>query len=241
MDEIELVFDEKPYVPEVSFPGGALTADRVGNLVTALNAAAVLPAGARIVQARYTSDNAAVLPSSGDRFAPRATSPATAARSSRLQQLKLHQNGVTFTVDQDVSLRLRVRNLPPRVDVTAYLKGLTGRGMLAAMHHDQSYADPLNADVLHQRVANQFGVYPALYSADFLTGGTVPYRQNMIDEVRRQWAGGGLVQIMFHVSPPQYTVAQERLRAAGAATRRTRRCPARTGSSATSTTTSGRS
>ncbi|TYB56972.1 hypothetical protein FXF51_41550 [Nonomuraea sp. PA05] len=210
LDEIELVLDEKPYVPEVSFPGGTLTADRVGNLLTVLNDAAVLPAGARIVQARYTSDNAAVLPSSGDRFAPKGDFAGNGSTVVRLQQLKLHQNGVTFTVDQNVSLRVRVRDLPPRVDVAAYLKGLTGRGMLSAMHHDQSYADPLNADVLHQRVANQFGVYPALYSADFLTGGTVPYRQNMIGEVRRQWAGGDLVQIMFHVSPPQYTVAQER-------------------------------
>ncbi|WP_049567466.1 glycosyl hydrolase [Nonomuraea sp. SBT364] len=210
VDEIELVLAEKPYVPEVTFPSTTLTASRVGNLVTTLNRNAVLPAGATIVQARYTSGDPAVVPAFGDRFVPKGDFAGRGTAVVRLRQLKVHQNGVTHTVDLDVSLRVTVRDLPARVDVVDYLKRLTGKGMLSAMHHDQSYADPLNADVLHQRVANQFGVYPALYSADFLTGGTVPYRQNMIDEVERQWANGSLVQIMFHVSPPQYTVEQER-------------------------------
>jgi hypothetical protein len=179
------------------------------NLITVLNKAAIVPAGARIVQARYVSDNPAVVPNF-DRFVPKGDFAGNGTATVRLQQLKVYQSGTTSTVNNTQSLRVTVSGLPARVDVVDYLNGVTGKGMLSAMHHDQSYANPANNDVLHQRVANEFGVYPALYSADFLTGGTVPNRQNMIDEVKRQWANGELVQIMFHVSPPQYTVAQER-------------------------------
>jgi mannan endo-1,4-beta-mannosidase len=97
----------------------------------------------------------------------------------------------------------------PPVGVLEFLAGDRGGRIISAMHHDHPYDDPARADDLHRRVAAETGVYPALYSADFLTGRTVPFRGNMIDEVIRQWANGRLVQIMFHVSPPQYAVEQE--------------------------------
>jgi glycosyl hydrolase family 26 len=186
-----------------------IAADTATNLITVLNQAALVPAGGKIVQARYTSDNPAVVPNF-DRFVPKGDFTGNGTAGVKLQQLKVYRNGVTSTVNTTQNIQVTVTNLPARVDVVDYLKSMTGRGMTSAMYHDQSYADPLNSDSLHQRVANEFGVYPALYSADFLTGGTVPNRQNMINEVKRQWNNGNLVQIMFHVSPPQYTVAQER-------------------------------
>ncbi len=194
---------------QVSFPTGAITAGSATNLITALNQAALVPPGTTIVQARYTSDNPAVVPNF-DRFVPKGDFVGNGTARVSLQQLKVYRNGVTSTVNTAQTLRVTVANLPARVDVVEYLTTVTGKAMISAMHHDQSYADPLASDSLHQRVANEFGVYPALYSADFLTGATVPHRQNMINEVKRQWANGNLVQIMFHVSPPQYTVAQER-------------------------------
>ncbi|MFD2330541.1 glycosyl hydrolase [Cohnella sp. GCM10020058] len=208
LDEIQLVFGEKPVLPEISFAKTELQADGIGNLISLLNASATLPAGAKIVQATYVSSDAAVLPNF-DRFAPKGDFLKEGHTNVTLKQVKLYQDGTTFTIDVNAQLSVTVSHLPAAVDVVEYLKELTGHGILSAMHHDQSYSNPAANDVLHQRVANEFGVYPALYSADFLTGGTVPYRQNMIDEIKRQWAGGSLVQIMFHVSPPQYTVAQE--------------------------------
>ncbi|MEK0312617.1 glycosyl hydrolase [Cohnella sp. 56] len=208
LDEIQLVFGEKPVLPAISFAQTELAADGIGNLISLLNGKATLPAGAKIVQATYVSSEPAVLPNT-DRFVPKGDFLKEGHTNVALKQVKLYLDGTTFTIDVHIDLSVTVSHLPPAVDVVDYLKQLTGHGMLSAMHHDQSYANPATNDVLHQRVANEFGVYPALYSADFLTGGTVPYRQNMIDEVKRQWESGSLVQIMFHVSPPQYTVAQE--------------------------------
>ncbi|QEO14431.1 hypothetical protein FLP10_08345 [Agromyces intestinalis] len=208
LDEISLVFDELPDLPSVAFDDTHLVADGVSNLVTLLNRDATLPAGAKIVQVSYASSNPDVVPDF-DRPAPKADFVGEGTATVQLQQVRLFLDGTTFAVDLDTELEVEVRNLPAPVDVIEYFRDLTGHGVLSAMHHDQGYANPATADVLHQRVANEFGVYPALYSADFLTGNTVAQRQNMIGEVIRQWRNGNLVQIMFHVSPPQYTVAQE--------------------------------
>lgn len=214
VDEIDLLFDVAPPVPEVTFPVTDLRTDGAGNLLTLLAEHTVVPDRARVVQAKWTSDDQTVL-RDASRPEPKGDFRAEGTVGVDLHQVRLFVPaedggaGTTFAVDVDTHLVIEVTDLPAPVDVVDYLDAITGTGMLSAMHHDQSYANPAANDVLHQRVANEFGVYPALYSADFLTGQTVPYRQNMIDEVRRQWDAGNLVQIMFHVSPPQYTVAQE--------------------------------
>ncbi|MDR2252437.1 MAG: glycoside hydrolase family 26 protein [Bifidobacteriaceae bacterium] len=207
-DEFILGFDELPVQPTVSFDDAVVSAAGATNIVTVLNAVATLPAGARIVQVAYTSSDPTVLPNF-DRFAPKGDFLANGATDVAVDQVKLYFEGRTFTVDVDATINVTVSDLAPAVDIVDYLNDLTGDGHVAAMHHDGSYSNPANADSLHQRVANEFGVYPGLYSADFLTGSTVNYRQNMINEVIRQWNNGNMVQIMFHVSPPQYTVAQE--------------------------------
>ncbi|CAM4461150.1 putative peptidase/beta-mannanase [Paenibacillus endophyticus] len=208
LDEISLVFDQKPDLPEIAFESNNVQADGVGNLISLLNNNASVPDGGKIVQVSYASTNEAVLPNRSG-FVPKGDFLSEGSTSVMLKQAKLYLDGTTYTIDVNAELQINVSKLPQAVDVVQYLKDLTGKGMLSAMHHDQSYANPGSNDVLHQRVANEFGVYPALYSADFLTGGTVQYRQNMINEVIRQWNNGNLVQIMFHVSPPQYTVQQE--------------------------------
>lgn len=208
LDEIELVFDKKPDLPEITFESTNMHADGVGNLISLLNSSASVPNGGKIVQVTYESTNEAVLPNRAG-FVPKGDFLSEGSTSLKLKQAKLYLDGTTYTIDVNAELQISVSKLPAAMDVVQYLKDLTGKGMLSSMHHDQSYANPGNNDVLHQRVANEFGVYPALYSADFLTGGTVQYRQNMINEVIRQWNNGNLVQIMFHVSPPQYTVQQE--------------------------------
>ncbi|MBD5786257.1 hypothetical protein IF650_08700 [Cellulosimicrobium terreum] len=212
VDEIDLLLDEAPEPPAVSFDETTLTTDGATNLVALLDQRATLPAGARIVQATWTSSDHAVL-ADATRPVPKGDFDAQGSVAVDLHQVRLFVPapvggvGTTFTVDVDTRLDITVDALRGPVDVVDYLDSITGTGMLSAMHHDGSYASA--QDALHQRVANEFGVYPALYSADFLTGQTVPYRQQMIDEVARQWDEGNLVQIMFHVSPPQYTVAQE--------------------------------
>lgn len=207
LDDFQLAFDPAPSGP-ISFPSTNLVASGVNNFITLLNQRATMQAGTKVVQATYGSSSPAVL-TSADRFAPKGDFLAEGVTTVQLRQVKLFRNGVTSTVTVNQPLQVTVSNLPAAVDVVNYLRSVTGHGMISAMHHDQSYSNPANNDVLHQRLADQFGVYPALYSADFLTGQTVPFRQNMINEVTRQWRNGNMVQIMFHVSPPQYTVAQE--------------------------------
>ncbi|WP_169501838.1 glycosyl hydrolase [Kribbella catacumbae] len=208
LDELELVLADKPYVPSVSFPRKKLHADGASNLITLLNSAVELPRG-RIVQAAWTSSKDDVL-ADASRLSPKGDFRKNGSTEVRLSGLKIFQDGRSYTVPTDTRLRVNVQHLPRAVDVVDYLNSISGKGTLSAMHHDQSYSNPAMADVLHQRVANEFGVYPAFYGADFLTGQrTVPFRQNMINEVNRQWANGNLVQIMFHVSPPQYSVAEE--------------------------------
>jgi mannan endo-1,4-beta-mannosidase len=53
------------------------------------------------------------------------------------------------------------------------------------------------------RVQATTGVYPALWSGDFLFSSTdVANRQTMINEAKAQWARGSLINIMFHACPP---------------------------------------
>ncbi|MDR1426430.1 MAG: glycoside hydrolase family 26 protein [Bifidobacteriaceae bacterium] len=208
LDELTLGFDEAPVLPAVSIPEASVEAGSATNFVSVLNNVATVPAGGKIVQASYTSSNPAVLPNF-DRLVPKGDFIADGSTTVTVDQVKLWYDSRTFTVDVDAEVTVTVSDLAPAVDVVDYLNSITGSGIVAAMHHDGSYSNPANCDSLHQRVANEFGVYPGFYGADFLTGSTVPYRQNMINEVIRQWDNGSMVQIMFHVSPPQYTVAQE--------------------------------
>ncbi|GAA1511454.1 hypothetical protein BJ978_000986 [Agromyces terreus] len=184
-----------------------ITVDGVGNLVAALRASE-LPGAAGIVLVRFTSSDETVLASSPTRFSPK--SDFLAAGVVQLSGVTVAVHDGTSTASHELEdVTLDIRNLPARVGVREYLAARPDGRIISAMHHDHPYEDPAETDDLHRRVASETGVHPALYSADFLTGRTVPFRENMIDEVIRQWANGCLVQIMFHVSPPQYTVAQE--------------------------------
>lgn len=116
------------------------------------------------------------------------------------------RGGLSLDLDD---LTVEVVTVAPATRILDFLRAGRGARIVSAMHHDQPYRDPQHCDVLHLRVADETGTYPALYSADFLTGETVPWRGNMVDEVVRQWGNGCLVQIMFHVSPPQYRVDEE--------------------------------
>ncbi|KQQ93301.1 hypothetical protein ASF62_16500 [Leifsonia sp. Leaf325] len=167
-----------------------------------------MPGFESIVLIRFQSSDETVLASSVGRFSPKGDFLRDGEVT--ITEVRILAIDAAGAAERDeAQLTLHIRNLPPRVQVPAYLAGGHGGRILSAMHHDYPYEEPMETDVLHRRVARETGVYPALYSADFLTGRTVPFRDHMIDEVIRQWTNGCLVQIMFHISPPQYTVEQE--------------------------------
>ncbi|GAA2001021.1 glycosyl hydrolase [Microbacterium ulmi] len=182
----------------------AIRSDGHGNLISLLQAH--VPTRARIVAASFTSSDESVVRSSKG-LDPKGEFLSEGAVELRLDRVHWFDRG-SGVEELDLRLEIVVDDLPARVDVVDFLR--REPGIVGGMHHDMPYTDAAQCDVLHRRVAWELGVYPALYSADFLTGETVAHRQNMIDEVIRQWRTGNLVQIMFHVSPPQYTVAQER-------------------------------
>ncbi len=189
--------DAHPLVPSVIDSGGA------GNLVATLRRVLGRP----VVLVRFRSDSEQILRSSSGRFSAKSDFQSTGEVTiSHVAVIAFDTEGV---VENLADMRINVQSLPESQDILDYLA--TGRKgqILSAMHHDLPYEHAAECDALHRRIARETGVYPALYSADFLTGETVPHRQNMIDEVIRQWNTGVLVQIMFHVSPPQFTVEEE--------------------------------
>jgi len=87
---------------------------------------------------------------------------------------------------------------PP--SVLAYLQEISGRSVVAGIHNREPSSRPdLQTNQLHELV----GRYPGLWSGDFLfKADDVNSRWAMIYECRNQWERGSLVQLMFHVAPP---------------------------------------
>lgn len=84
--------------------------------------------------------------------------------------------------------------------VMNYIKSISGSKTLIGIHNREPNSDP---DVQTERAYGITGQYPALWSGDFLfSSDDVAHRWTMIEECRRQWDNGSLVQLMLHVVPP---------------------------------------
>jgi hypothetical protein len=81
-----------------------------------------------------------------------------------------------------------------------YLYGISGTKTASGIHNREPNSAPATAT---NRVQATAGVYPALWSGDFLfLADDVANRQTMINEAKAQWARGSLINIMFHACPP---------------------------------------
>jgi len=81
-----------------------------------------------------------------------------------------------------------------------YLYGISGTKTASGIHNREPNSAPATWT---NRVQATAGVYPALWSGDFLfASADVANRQTMINEAKAQWARGSLINIMFHACPP---------------------------------------
>ena len=89
---------------------------------------------------------------------------------------------------------------PTALSVLNYLKQISGRQTVAGIHNREPNSRP---SMQTDRVARLTGRYPGLWSGDFLfSADDVSNRAKMIDECKRQWDEGSIVQLMAHVAPP---------------------------------------
>ena len=88
-----------------------------------------------------------------------------------------------------------------------YLIGITGRRIVSGIHNREPNARP---SLQTTQAVKLIGRQPALWSGDFLfKADDINARWAMIYECRNQWEKGSLVNLMFHVSPPNQTEACE--------------------------------
>ncbi|TYP76734.1 glycosyl hydrolase [Paenibacillus methanolicus] len=86
------------------------------------------------------------------------------------------------------------------VGVLDYLKGTGRTGTVIGEHNREPNSDPAKYT---NAIIGITGKTPALWSGDFLfSSSDVSNRQTMIDEAKKQWANGAIVQLMMHVTPP---------------------------------------
>lgn len=176
------------------------------NLITTLRRNITISNNGKLVQVQYEADNSGILDITED-LVPKGIFRKEGTVKLTIQKAKVYIDDNAFIIDVDSQVEIKVTKLAKPVGVLEYLKEITGKNLVTSMHFEGNYDD---ADSLHERVADEFGTYPAFYSGDFLTGDTVAKRQKMIDEIIRQWRNGAIVQIMFHVAPPQFSVEEEK-------------------------------
>ncbi|GAA3578788.1 hypothetical protein GCM10022419_070310 [Nonomuraea rosea] len=87
-----------------------------------------------------------------------------------------------------------------RTDLTTYLAGISGRSTLSGQHNREPNSDPTKYTRVAQGITGQT---PGLWGGDFLfAAADVANRQTMVNEAIRQWQGGSVVALTWHMCPP---------------------------------------
>ena len=87
---------------------------------------------------------------------------------------------------------------PTRWKTLNYLYSIRGRGTVVGMHEKISGLPSQHTE----HAAQISGRYPGLWSGDFLFDYNRRSRQNMIDEAKRRWNAGTMINIMYHSCNP---------------------------------------
>ncbi|MET7400255.1 glycosyl hydrolase [Dactylosporangium sp. NPDC005572] len=87
-----------------------------------------------------------------------------------------------------------------RAALVSYLQSISGQYTITGQHNREPNSDPTK----WTRVAQQLtGQTPGLWGGDFLfQSADVAARQTMVSEAIRQWQGGSLVALTWHMCPP---------------------------------------
>ncbi len=84
--------------------------------------------------------------------------------------------------------------------VLEYLQSISGKMTIAGHHNREPTSEPAKWT---DAVANATGLYPGLWSGDFLfSQNDISNRGALVIEAKKQWANGAIVQLMDHACPP---------------------------------------
>ncbi|MCS7478469.1 glycosyl hydrolase [Umezawaea endophytica] len=87
-----------------------------------------------------------------------------------------------------------------RTALIDYLTSISGRSTLSGQHNREPNSDPTKYTRVAQGITGQT---PGLWGGDFLfLPDDVNHRQSMVDEAIRQWQGGSVVALTWHLCPP---------------------------------------
>ncbi len=91
---------------------------------------------------------------------------------------------------------------PPstRSALIGFLNSIAGQSMLSGQHNREPNSDPTRYTRMAQGITGQT---PGLWGGDFLfLSADVNARQTMVNEAVRQWQGGSVVALTWHMCPP---------------------------------------
>ncbi|GAA2212857.1 hypothetical protein GCM10009850_083190 [Nonomuraea monospora] len=87
-----------------------------------------------------------------------------------------------------------------RADLIGFLNGISGQYTLSGQHNREPNSDPTKYTRVAQSITGQT---PGLWGGDFLFASSdVSSRQTMVNEAIRQWQGGSVVALTWHMCPP---------------------------------------
>ncbi|GAA2374316.1 hypothetical protein Cme02nite_03400 [Catellatospora methionotrophica] len=87
-----------------------------------------------------------------------------------------------------------------KAQLISFLNGIAGQSMLSGQHNREPNSDPTKYTRVAQSITGQT---PGLWGGDFLfEAADVNARQTMVNEAIRQWQGGSVVALTWHMCPP---------------------------------------
>ncbi|WP_426503592.1 lectin [Dactylosporangium sp. McL0621] len=87
-----------------------------------------------------------------------------------------------------------------RAALVSYLSGISGQYTITGQHNREPNSDPTKWTRVAQGITGQT---PGLWGGDFLFAASdVNARQTMVSEAIRQWQGGSIVALTWHMCPP---------------------------------------
>ncbi|UBU18344.1 glycosyl hydrolase [Nonomuraea gerenzanensis] len=87
-----------------------------------------------------------------------------------------------------------------RADLIGFLNRISGQYTLSGQHNREPNSDPTKYTRVAQSITGQT---PGLWGGDFLfAAADVSSRQTMVNEAIRQWQGGSVVALTWHMCPP---------------------------------------
>ena len=203
---------ENPELSPVNFElfSDKFTVSGAANLVKALTDNNT--AGIKVSKVKFISKNETVLPNLyPDEFVPKGSFINEGTAEILIQKIQVYHDNMIHTLNINQTVFITVENLSPAIGVLDYFYQISGKTTLTAMHNNDH--DNLKPSGSTDRIYNDTGVIPAIWSNDFLYNASYAndkQRHKMIDEMIKQWNNGAIVQLLLHVAPPTVTPEDEK-------------------------------